>query len=190
MKRRFCTKIITVLLVLLAVAAPLASAASAEEKRQQVRNMAEKTLSRLYEVHPSARGAVESAMGYAVFSNYGVKIFVLGGGRGKGMAVNNETGEEIFMKMAQVDVGLGLGVKDFSVIFVFETEKAFNKFINQGWEFGGQATVAATDSVTGGSLQGAVSIWPGAYMYQLTDRGLAVELTGKGTRYYKDSELN
>jgi len=27
-------------------------------------------------------------------------------------------------------------------------------------------------------------------MYQLTDKGLALELTAKGTKYYKDSDLN
>ena len=32
--------------------------------------------------------------------------------------------------------------------------------------------------------------WPGVWMYQLTDKGLALELTGKGTKYYKDDDLN
>jgi len=27
-------------------------------------------------------------------------------------------------------------------------------------------------------------------MYQLTDKGIALELTGKGTKYFKDDELN
>ena len=172
------------------LAMSVAGAESVGEKRQSVRKMANDTLERLYTVHPSARGAVENAVGYAVFSSYDVKIFLFGGGRGRGLAVYNSSGEETFMKMGQVGVGLGLGVKNYSVIFVFETDKAFQKFIHQGWEFGGQATAAATDGVNGGALQGAVSIWPGAWMYQLTDKGLALEITGKGTRYYKDSELN
>lgn len=177
-------------LICLLLAGSVAGAATVAEKRQSVRNMANDTLDRLYAAHPSARKAVENAVGYAVFSSYDVKIFLFGGGRGRGLAVYNPTGAETFMKMGQIGVGLGLGVKNYSVVFVFETDKAFQKFINQGWEFGGQATVAATDGVSGGSLQGAVSIWPGAWMYQMTDKGLALEITGKGTRYYKDSELN
>jgi hypothetical protein len=39
-------------------------------------------------------------------------------------------------------------------------------------------------------LTGAVSVAPGVWMYQLTDTGLAAEITGKGTKYYKDSDLN
>ena len=58
-------------------------AASVEDKRQKVRNMSDATLEKLYEVHPSARRAIQNAAGYAVFKNTGVKIFVLGSGMGK-----------------------------------------------------------------------------------------------------------
>ena len=39
-------------------------------------------------------------------------------------------------------------------------------------------------------MQGAVTVSRDTWMYQMTEKGLALELTGKGTRYYKDSELN
>lgn len=42
----------------------------------------------------------------------------------------------------------------------------------------------------GAAYQGAISISPGVWLYQLTDQGLALELTVKGTKYYKDDELN
>jgi len=106
------------------------------------------------------------------------------------LAVNNNTGKEIFMKTGDVQIGLGLGIKKFDVVFVFESEKAWTNFVNNGWDVGGQATVAATDSVSGGSLQGAVSAGQDIWMYQMTDKGLEVSLTIRGIRYYKDSELN
>jgi len=65
-----------------------------------------------------------------------------------------------------------------------------DNFVNSGWEFGGQATAAAKSGDQGGAYQGAVQVMPGAWMYQLTDKGLALELTGKGTKYYKDDDLN
>jgi hypothetical protein len=73
---------------------------------------------------------------------------------------------------------------------VFETGAALNSFINSGWEFGGQATAAAKAGDQGGAYQGAISVSPGVWLYQLTDKGLALELTAKGTKYYKDDELN
>jgi len=42
----------------------------------------------------------------------------------------------------------------------------------------------------GEAAAGAVSISPGIRLYQITGDGLALELSVKGTKYYKDDELN
>jgi hypothetical protein len=42
----------------------------------------------------------------------------------------------------------------------------------------------------GGAFAGAMSVSPGVWLYQLTGDGLALELTTKGTKYYKDANLN
>lgn len=152
--------------------------------------MAQDTLQTLYKADPRAKSAVENAAGYAVFSNLGVKILVAGSGNGRGIAVNHKTKQEIFMKMLEVQAGLGMGVKKFRVIFVFDNQKVFNDFVNSGWQFGGQATVAAKNGDEGGAMAGAASVSPGIWMYQLTDKGLAAEITAKSTKYYKDASLN
>lgn len=160
------------------------------KKRQEVLNMASKTLNRLYRAQPKSRSAIAKAAGHAVFSNFGMKILVAGGGSGDGVVFDTRNKRQTFMKMVEVQAGLGFGIKSFSVIFVFETASAVHQFINAGWEFGGQSTAAATYEGTGASLAGAVSVAPGVWMYQLTDKGLALELTAKGTKYYKNSDLN
>ncbi len=161
-----------------------------EEQRADIRKTSQSILDQLYKTRPSARATIKSAVGYAVFSNFGMKIFFAGGGTGSGLAVDNSTGRETFMKMVEVQAGLGLGVKKFRQIFVFETAAAMQSFVESGWEFGGQATAAATDGKKGSAYQGALSVMPGVWVYQLTDKGLAVELTGKGTKYYKNTDLN
>jgi lipid-binding SYLF domain-containing protein len=161
-----------------------------EKKQKDIRTMAQSTLQRLYKSEPKAKAAVEGAAGYAVFSNLGVKILVAGSGNGKGVAVNNKTKRETFMKMLELQAGFGMGVKKFSVIFVFDNEKVFDSFVNSGWQFGGQATAAAKNGDKGAGLAGAVSVSDGVWMYQLTDKGLALELTAKSTKYYKDDDLN
>ena len=166
------------------------AAKSKEEKQAELRKKAADTLERLYKVRPSARAAVKDAAGYAVFNSGGVKILVAGGGRGQGIAVDNASQRIVYMKMREIQAGLGMGAKKFSTIFVFETKGALERFINSGWEFGGQTTAAAKTGDGGGSLQGAASVSPGVWMYQLTDKGLALELTGKGTKYFKDDALN
>lgn len=183
-------KVFTTLMLMVSLTISVASAASVEEKRAEIRTTKSQTLDKLYNIHPTAQQAVESAAGYAVFSITDVKVVLLGGGGGKGIAVNNSTQQEIFMKTGDVQVGFGLGVKKFNVILVFETQEAFDNFIDKGWVVDGQATVAATDSVNGGALQGAVSAGKDVWMYQLTDKGLEASLTIRGIRYYKDSDLN
>ena len=181
------------MLVAFATTTDRAFAASKEEIKQEkadIRKMAKETLARLYKVQPSAKKAVSKSAGYAVFSNFGMKIFVAGGGSGKGIVFNNKTKKETFMKMVELQAGIGMGIKKFRLVWVFENHKDVTDFINSGWEFGGQTSAAAKLGDEGGAFAGAMSVSPGIWLYQLTDDGLALELTGKGTKYYKDDDLN
>ena len=161
-----------------------------EEQIKDIQKMAHKTLDKLYKLQPDARTAVAKSAGYAVFSNYGFTFIFVGGGKGKGMAVDNETKKQTYMKMWEAQAGLGLGGKKFSVVFAFADKTKFDRFINEGWDFGGQATAAAETGKDGGAYQGAISISPGIWVYQLTEKGLALEVMAKGTKYYKDDDLN
>src|SRR5512132_2639297 len=114
-------------------ASGVALGADKAKEQAEVRKAAQGVLAAVYKAKPSARKAVESAAGYAAFSNFGMKILVAGGGSGEGVAVNNKTKVVTYMKMAEVQAGLGFGAKKFRVIWVFESEKALNDFINSGW---------------------------------------------------------
>ncbi len=94
------------------------------------------------------------------------------------------------MKMMEIQADLGFGVKKFHLVWVFEKTGDFNKFVNSGWEMSGQASAAAKTSAKGAAFAGALSVSPGVWLYQLTDEGMAVELTVKGTKYYKNGNLN
>jgi len=94
------------------------------------------------------------------------------------------------MRMGEIQAGLGFGVKKFSLVWVFENKKAFESFLNSGIKFGGQGTAAVKSGFSGTSYQGAVAVAPGAWLYQMTEKGIALEITVKGTRYSKDGKLN
>ena len=165
--------------------------AKKEKERTEIRQMAQQTLTRLYKSEPAAQDAVKKAFGYAVFSNTGIKILLGGSGNGEGVAVVNKTKAETFMKMFEIQAGLGMGVKKFRVVFVFDNQKVFDSFVNSGWQFGGQTSAAAkTSPDKGGSMQGAASVSEGIWMYQMTDKGVALEITAKSTKYSKDKDLN
>jgi lipid-binding SYLF domain-containing protein len=183
-------KIVTGLALVL-LATSLANAGdSPDKKRDKTRKMADKTLKQLYKLKPPAQGAIQKSAGYAVFDNFGTNLFVLSTARGSGLAVDTSSKQETFMKMVSAGAGLGLGVKDYSVIFVFENDKAFNDFLSSGWSGSAQADAAAKAGDKGGAYSGAEEVSPGVWVYQITKNGLALQLTLQGTKYYKDDDLN
>jgi len=194
MKQRLLTLprgvLLAALLLLGLALAPASQASNVEKERADVQKMASETLERLYKTQPSARNAISRSAGYAVFSAFGTKILIAGGGSGSGVAYDNRTRKAVYMKMVEGQAGLGMGIKKYRLVWVFEKASDLNTFINSGWEVGAQASASAKTGTTGASYSGALSIRPGVWLYQLTDDGLALELTAKGTKYYKDDKLN
>ena len=160
------------------------------QQREDILKTSTTTLKALYQVQPKAKELIEKSVGYATFSNFGMKILIAGGGTGSGVVIPRDGAKPIYMNMAEVQAGLGLGIKSFQNIFVFQTQAAMNDFVNSGWTFGGQVTAAAKYENNGDAYQDAATVAPGVLMYQLTDSGLAAEITGKGTKYYKNTDLN
>ena len=175
--------------LLLALALP-ALADSPAARRTEIRKRSSETLTRLYRIHPAAKGKIAAAYGYAVFTNVGVNLVFASVAGGNGLAHENKSGRDIYMKMLSGGVGLGLGVKDFRGIFVFRTQRAFDKFVNEGWEGGAHADAVAKAGKEGGAAEGAITVAPDVELYQLTENGLAIEATIQGTKYFKDDELN
>ena len=93
------------------------------------------------------------------------------------------------MKMAQVGIGFGLGLKDFRAVFIFENKTALDKFVNKGWEFGAHADAAAKSGEKGAAAGGAAS-FQDIRIYQFTKSGIALQATIAGTKYWKDDQLN
>jgi lipid-binding SYLF domain-containing protein len=160
------------------------------QQKQEILKKNEEILQRLYQAQPKAKELIEKSVGYATFSNFGMKILIAGGGTGSGVVTNKSGNKTIYMNMAEVQAGIGLGIKSFQNIFIFQTETALNDFVNSGWTFGGQVTAAAKYEKNGDAYQDATVVAPGVLMYQLTNSGIAAEITGKGTKYYKDTNLN
>jgi lipid-binding SYLF domain-containing protein len=160
------------------------------QQQQSILKTNDDILKKLYQIEPRSKSLLEKSPGYAVFSNFGMKIFIAGGGSGKGAVYQANPKKTIYMDMVEVQAGLGMGITSFQMVYVFQTTDAMNDFVNSGWTFGGQASAAAKYQDQGDSYQGAQLVAPGILAYQLIDSGLAVDITAKGTKYYKDSDLN
>lgn len=182
--------IVPILVVALLSAITVRGGDDNDKKREKTRKMATQTLEELNKLQPTSKEAIQKAAGYAVFNNMGANVLLLSTARGAGIAINNGTKQETFMKMISAGAGLGIGVKDYRVVFVFEKADALNRFLNSGWSGSAQTDAAAKAGKSGAAYSGAVEVDPGVWVYQITKNGLALQLTLQGTKYYKDGDLN
>ena len=152
--------------------------------------MRDQTLAELYKTKPETKEKIDKAPGYAVFSTYGLTVIFVGGAGGKGVAVNTGAKKDTFMEEGSASLGLGLGGSEVRTVFVFNDAKAFDDFVNKGWEFGPQGTLQAQAGTEGGAVTDAASFSKSTDVYQLGKNGLMAQATVAGTKFWKDKELN
>ncbi len=127
---------------------------SPEEKRQAVRQQRDEMLAELYKTKPELKDRLAKAAGYATFKQTDMNLFLLASGRGYGVLRDNKSGKDTFMSVASLGGGVGLGIKDLRVVFVFNDPKVMQQFVEQGWQFGGKGDASAKYKDTGMSLEG------------------------------------
>ena len=182
-------RLLLVTLAAFVVAGCVTTRGTPDERRAAIREMRGDVLNQLYARKGSARAELAAAPGYGVFSNANVNVILASFGGGFGVVRDNRTGADTYMKMGEVGVGLGAGVKDYRLVFVFHDAGTMTDFIAKGWAFGGQADAAAKAGEQGAAV-GGEAIIDGVTVYQLTESGLALQATIKGTKYWKDDALN
>lgn len=186
---RYLRNILSLFVLLSMTACVTTRNSTPAENRQAIQTMKTNVLQELYGLKPDVRAQISSALGYGVFSNANINLVLASFGGGQGVVHNNSTGQDTYMKMGEVGLGLGLGAKDFRVVFVFHTTAGLKQFVEKGWAFGAQADAAAKSEDKGAAVGGEITA-DNITIYQLTETGLALQATVKGTKYWKDSELN
>ncbi len=123
------------------------------EKKTNIREERAVMLDQLYTANPEMRKVLKRAAGYATFKQMNVNLLLLATGNGYGVLKDNKTSKETFMRMGSLGGGIGAGVKDVRVIFVFHDAKVMKTFVEEGWQFGGQADAAAKYEQAGASAE-------------------------------------
>jgi len=161
-----------------------------QEKRAVIQDEMQKTLDELYAAKPEAREKVAKAAGTGYFSNVNVNLLVMSTENGYGVVHDNETGKDTYMKMAGAGVGLGAGVKDYRAILVFNDAQVMQEFITKGMNFGGSTDATAKTKEDGTSAAAAATATQGMEVYQFTEKGLSLQATVGGTKFWPDDSLN
>jgi len=181
------------------------------EEREQILAERADILEKMFEDQPALKKKVDEASGYATFSVLNVNLLVLATARGTGVAVDNKTNKETFMKMTSIGGGLGAGLKDMNILIIFNEPDALDEFMNSGWQFEAQADAAAKSGDKGGEIGEGVTVTSpdenGAMgtsmsstsrevasapmeIYKLTEAGVSAQATISGVKFSKDDDLN
>ena len=160
-----------------------------QDKRNAVLAIKNQALTDLYKTKPDVKHQIANATGYAVFSNVNLMMVFASIGGGHGVVTNNQTGQQTYMKMGELGVGIGAGLKDFRAIFIFHNAASLQRFVDHGWLAGVSSDITAKASDKGGDLSGAMAA-DSVTIYQLTESGLAVQASLTGGKYWKNDDLN
>lgn len=126
------------------------------EKKASIRQERDDMLAQCAALSPTTKDTIQKAAGYATFKQISVNLLLLASANGYGVLVDNKTGKETFMRMASLGSGVGGGVKDLRVIFVFHDPAVMRQFVEQGVQFGGQADASAKYQDAGIAAEQAV----------------------------------
>ena len=149
--------------------------------------MRDQALGDLFKRVPLAQDQIRSSAGYAVFSSIATNVIAVTTGGGFGCAIDQHTGEVTHMKMAAVGLGIGAGVKDTRTIFIFTKRPSFESFIREGWDFSGQADATLKSGDDGDSIATVRSVDDGVIIYELTEKGIALEASISGVKFWPNT---
>ena len=153
---------------------------SAEAKRQiDAGYVAD--LARLYETAPGSRELVGKARGVLVFPRVLAAGFVVGGeyGQGELRTAGRVAG---YFRTTGASVGLQIGAQSRSLVFLFMTQDALDKFrAGDGWAGGVDVSVALLKLGANGALDANAAGAP-TVAFVMTNAGLMANLNIEGTK--------
>src|SRR5207245_1801902 len=122
------------------------------KRRQEIDAGIDATMARLYTAAPGARELVEKSRGMLVFPSVIAAGLWVGGQYGEG-ALRTGGATAGYYSTASASVGLQIGAQSKSIVFLFMTQDALDKFRNsKGWSVGGDASVAVLKIGANGNI--------------------------------------
>lgn len=158
--------------------------ASARTDRTALEAQTNATLSRLYDTVPGSRELVARSKGVLVFPAVVGGSFVVGVEHGRGVLRSGQRTLGYYSTTA-ASLGWQAGGQSKSVIYVFNTQDALDKFVNgNGWSAGVDATVAVGKVGANGMLDTQTAQAPVA-SFVMTNAGLEAGVSLQGAKITK-----
>jgi lipid-binding SYLF domain-containing protein len=155
------------------------------QRRDQIEQMADQAIDRLTKQNKRANELYGQAYGYAVFDTTKGGLIVTGTG-GTGVAQPKSGGERTFMRLGGAGVGVGAGLANYKLVFLFQDKDTYDRFINGKWDAKVTAQAAAGDKGSAATAQ----FTAGVATFRLTDGGLFANIDVSGMKFWPSDKLN
>jgi lipid-binding SYLF domain-containing protein len=158
--------------------------ATQAQQEQRIDEGVDTTITTLYTSAPGARELAGKARGILVFPRVLAAGLLVGGEYGRGaLQVNGRTVG--YYKTTSVGVGLQAGAQSKSLVFMFMTQDALDRFQNgNGWTAGADSSVALFKVGANGVVDSSGTN-AGVIAFALTNEGLMAAATVEGTKVSK-----
>jgi lipid-binding SYLF domain-containing protein len=158
--------------------------AGESDERRSIDADVDATMQRLYATVRGSRELVGKSRGVLVFPSVIQAGFVIGAQYGKG-ALRVGGGTVGYYSTTSASVGLQAGAQSKSLIFLFMTQDALDKFRNSdGWAAGVDASVALVKMGANGTVDTTTATAP-VEAFILTNAGLMADVSLAGTKVSK-----
>jgi lipid-binding SYLF domain-containing protein len=124
------------------------------DQRNELDALAEVNIREMKKVYPAVEAKLADSRGYVAIDAHHAKIPFIGWGSGKGVVVDNTTGDRTYVRISRLDVGGGGGIREFDLLIILNDEKLlqFAKTGKRKISLGAEAS-AGTSSIEGFSSQ-------------------------------------
>ncbi len=151
------------------------------ESRHAVDASYQETLDRLYTTTPGSRELVAKARGVLVFPRVISAGLGIGGAYGEGQ-LREHGRPEGYYRTVTGSVGWQIGAQSRSLVFLFMTEDALERFrASHGWSGGVDASVAVLTVGANGAIDANAAMAP-TVAFIMTNAGLMAGVTLEGTK--------
>ncbi|WP_087690730.1 YSC84-related protein [Pandoraea sp. PE-S2R-1] len=150
-------------------------------RKQSIDAAADGTLSRLFSTVSGSRELVGKAQGVLVFPSVIQAGVIVGGQHGDGvLRVGTRTSG--YYSVSSASVGAQLGMQSKSMVYLFMTQEALDKFVNSnGWSAGADASVAIVKVGANGQIDTTTTSHP-VEAFVMTNSGLMGDISLSGTK--------
>lgn len=152
---------------------------SKAEKLAYFEGLETETLAQLMKEQPGAEQELARSVGYAVIEKRVVKVPVIGAGGGAGVVVETASGKKSYLRVPELQFGLGWGGRSEKVILIFQDIEKIRSLADGMWKAGivAEAAAKAGDIGAAGGRGTGELMKKGFTTYVLTDAGVSATAT-------------